>query len=86
MISAGELAKLLEAEDERSPLEIHLDRFQLLCVIGAVQLACRHPLYTGPTRKVVEGFVQQVSVAFPPAAQDLIAKGWDPSWDQPVQA
>lgn len=70
------------------PIEFTIGRIEAMCLISAVQLACRHPRYTGPSRKLAEDVVRQIaSAAFNgfPATKAVVERGWDPSYDDPVE-
>lgn len=72
---------------EREP-DVHLviARPELFCLIAAVQLALRHPRYTGPSRDVTDQAVRRIATfAFAncPACLELIRRGFDPHFDVP---
>ncbi len=54
---------------------------QALALIGAVQLACRHPGYSGPSRVIVTRIVDRMQSEFlqydVPATVEVIRRGWD---------
>jgi hypothetical protein len=74
---------------EFSLLEFHpgvlleLDGVQAWCLLSSIQLACRHPKFTGPTRQVAEqiGRLLQDAVAPSGALAQLAEAGWNPDFD-----
>jgi hypothetical protein len=54
-----------------------------MALIGALQLACRHPEFVGPTRYSVEKIIGQLFTNFEgkPALQELIRMGWQRKHD-----
>lgn len=72
-------------KDERFPVDIDLmGAFQL---IAALQLACRHPSFRGPTRAHIEGFARilQARITEPGTAMaDVLEQGWNPDLDVPT--
>jgi hypothetical protein len=47
-------------EKAREDLEVHADLLTWTAVHGSLQLALRHPQHTGPSRRIVEAFIQQL--------------------------
>jgi hypothetical protein len=80
-VTGPELIEVLDRADRERPLTFQSDYFEMFCVIGAVQLACRHPEYKGPVRTVAEDFIRQIASHFPAEVQPLIEKGWNPNHD-----
>jgi hypothetical protein len=74
-----EADKLFEAT---LPLEIN--GVEAICIIGAIQLATRHPKFNGPSREIAEKFARDLQAAvvekFPSAAMTL-HMGWDQNFD-----
>ena len=35
--------------------ELHIDRISLLTIVGCIELAVRHPEYTGPSKSIAIG-------------------------------
>lgn len=83
--AASCIEEMVEA-DKRGPLVIECGRGEMFCVIAAVQLACRHPGYTGPSREITEAVIRQIAERFPPGARAMIEKGWNPEHDEMVGA
>jgi len=52
--------KILNPEDLYKEISITFDTLSLLVIHGCVCLALRHPLSTGPMRKVALDFVEKV--------------------------
>lgn len=70
---------------DEQPVELTISKQQLWCLITAVQLACRHPLFTGPTRKIVDEVVNKIAaplVANDPDLRLLYQMGCDPRFDE----
>jgi hypothetical protein len=66
------------------PLQLTIDWGVAWAVLGAIQLACRHPEFQGQARKVVEGFARylQENITPGPACREIAEKGWElPSCD-----
>jgi hypothetical protein len=81
---AEEMAWFREAHGQIS-LKLSVEKFFEL--IGAVQLACRHPQFTGPTRNRVERIVRQCMSEMPremTTFRAVVAQGWNQNLDQPV--
>jgi hypothetical protein len=57
---------------------------QLWSVLSAVQLACRHPGFNGPTRKIVEEVARRIQnlVASDGALAVIAERGWNPKFDE----
>lgn len=72
----------MEQADRERPLTITIGRIEMFCVFAAVQLACRHPGFSGRSRKIVEGAMRQIQEQFPPRARAVMEKGWDPGQDE----
>ena len=67
-------------------LVLDLNPVQAVALIGAVQLAFRHPSYTGPSRQVVENIVHELEKLFAvhdvPNIIEVIHRGWDQQYDE----
>jgi hypothetical protein len=72
---------MIAADQDMGNLKLEIGRVEMFCLIGAIQLACRHPQYTGPSRQLVEQVVRRISLAFPSSARNAIEKGWDTQYD-----
>jgi len=78
-------AARVAAELSRVP-EVHLqvDGMTAWCVLATIQLACRHPGHTGPTRKIVEQFARALQDRIAPPDSELgrlAEKGWHGVFD-----
>lgn len=77
--SAEELKQLPDS------IFIELTLVNTLAIIGALQLALRHPLYVGPSRASVITFVKQVQAVLrergAEALVEIIDRGWNPQND-----
>lgn len=67
------------------PVVIESDALTMWCVASSIQLACRHPDNTGPTRQMAEAFAREVfnQVATTPALKEVAEMGWNPEFDGP---
>lgn len=82
--------KMLEAlkrlgEDPQA-VQVQVSKFQLWCLLSAVQLACRHPKYTGPSRPIVEQTARAMAeplLANDPELRLLWEMGWQKRFDEP---
>lgn len=56
----------------------------LWCLLSAVQLACRHPEFTGPTREIAEALARVIfdEMDITPAMREVARRGWDPEYDE----
>lgn len=78
------LAAIGRLARDPQPVHIELSKFDLWCLLSAVQLACRHPSFTGPSRQVVEGTARTIGDALTANDLDLrlcFAAGWESSFD-----
>lgn len=57
----NELKKL---DSQAVTIDLSLMPIDAVCLIGAVQLACRHPEFIGPSRTIVEDLVEQLRLKF----------------------
>jgi hypothetical protein len=69
-------------------LVMKLSALDAWCVLATIQLACRHPEFTGSTRQIAEGVARrmQASLTLSPALQDLAERGWNPEYDEEVSS
>ena len=75
------------AAEERKGVRHHvaIGPFTAFCVIGALQLAWRHPdLSDGATSTAIRGLGEQLTTLFDPTTQALLVKGWDRRYDAPL--
>lgn len=70
--------------DKQPDVTIIVSRRDLWCVMSSVQLACRHPRFTGPTRKRAEKVARlfQTLIANKGALSIVAERGWDPDYDR----
>ncbi len=56
-------------------------------IFSALQLACRHPEWTGPTHWMVEKFARRVEKVITPteAMREVARQGWEPKFGQPAE-
>jgi hypothetical protein len=69
------------------PIAVQLTPVQAWAIMSTIQLACRHPDYSGPTRRIAEEFaraLQQV-IATSPTLKDVAKKGWHAEFDEPIE-
>jgi hypothetical protein len=50
----------------------------LWCLLSAVQLACRHPEFKGPTREIAEALAREIfdEMDITPAIREVARRGW----------
>jgi len=75
------------AEMENHPgIELRLDAMQGWAIFSAIQLACRHPLFQGPTRQMVEAIARRLQevVAQTPALKAIAEMRCPAKYDVPV--
>jgi len=67
-------------------LSVHMDLHVLMCVVGALQLALRHPANTGPSSKVVReliaGIIERVEQEGYLATAEMLRLGDNPENDE----
>ena len=71
------------------PLEMHIGRVELMCMVSALQLALRHPHFPPHNRRIVEDIARKMikyGFADFPATQSVLERGWDPAYDDPAPA
>lgn len=73
--------------EDHPPIILQIPALDAHCVASAIQLACRHPHFTGPTRQIAERVARQIfnAIATTPALAALAEKGWDPDYDVEVE-
>lgn len=79
------LAAITRLFEDQQPLHIETSKQQMWCLLTAVQLACRHPKFNGPTRKIVEPLARQIGVALVANDTDLkmlFEMGWREEFDE----
>lgn len=59
---------------------------EAMALIAAIQLACRHPRFTGPSSQVVRRIVDWMQSEFPQYGVlhvlEVIRRGWEPQYDE----
>lgn len=67
-------------------LPVHMDLHVLMCVVGSLHLALRHPANTGPASQVVrdllDGIIARVTAEGYIASAELMRLGDDPAYDE----
>ena len=67
-------------------LPVHMDLHVIMCVVGALQLALRHPANTGPSslvvREMIDGIISRVEEAGYVATAEMMRLGDNPDYDQ----
>ena len=62
------------AERAHQPILIETNILEVVCLVGAVQLATRHPGFTGQSRQVVEAFIRELQAHIAPDPESAIAE------------
>lgn len=72
----------------RTHVVITLDAFTWMCVLGALQLAFRHPAYTGPSSDIVRNVAANIEseISLNERIAILLGMGWDPQFDVEPEA
>jgi hypothetical protein len=82
--SIDKKAPLTDDELLKTDFGITLDVLSALSVIGTIQLASRHPNYTGPSRAVAIAFaleLQEKVAEIAPSMEVILSMGWNPAFD-----
>ncbi len=68
----------------KETVAVELSPLQMWVLLATIQLACRHPLFRGATRTVVEGIAQDLQrrVASRGALAEVAERGWQRRYDQ----
>lgn len=68
----------------RPNVKLELTALAAYCLIGQIQLACRHPANDGHGRDIAEAVARVLinQVATTPALAEVIRRGWDPQYDE----
>lgn len=76
-------ADLVREWDEMPPISLVLDRLTVTTIVGALQLALRHPQFaeTQGAAPVIREFIRRVFEAAGPAMRAAILLGYDPEHD-----
>lgn len=53
-------------------------------ILGAIQLACRHHSFNGPSRDLAEAVARRIeqSITPFPAMKEVARRGWDPQFEE----
>ena len=67
----------------KTNIVVELDAFSWMCVLGALQLATRHPAYTGPSSDIVRRVARNIQemISLNDNIAILLELGWDPQFD-----
>jgi hypothetical protein len=80
--SAMEIARL---RSQSMTIPVFLEPAAAMSLVGALQLACRHPHFSGPTRALMVEIIDKIQQTFveanASALVELIQRGWDPEHD-----
>jgi hypothetical protein len=65
-----------------------LDGLMMFQLLSALQLACRHPNFHGPTRDFVESYAHflQRGISKTPTLAAMCEAGWNPAYDVPHES
>ncbi len=76
----------IERKHGREPVHLHLDMPTVVCLIGQVQLALRHPANTGASaqhiRDTIDRIIDSVDRESPGIGQ-FLRRGYDSNYDVP---
>lgn len=84
MTNSPDPREVAEALGNAPPLHLELDAGSAFALVGALQLASRHPGFTGSSADIARQIAQQVGEALSschPAIAEIIAQGWNPDND-----
>lgn len=78
-----ELLDEIKALDSVPAVQLNLGPIDAWCLMGELQLACKHPLNIGLPREVAETVARgiQRELATTPALQKLAEAGWTDEYD-----
>jgi hypothetical protein len=74
---------------DQQPVQVNIGKFDLWCLLGAVQLACRHPDFIGPSRNLAEKVARDLYFSLTANDRDLqmcASMGWLKQFDEPKDA
>lgn len=85
-LSSEELAELFKDDFARlheKDFAMECNLLDMWCLLGAVQLACRHPEFNGPTRKIAEELARTIydGMDVSPVMREVARRGWDTQFD-----
>ena len=78
-------AAIARLADDKQPILCEIGKFELWCLLSAVQLACRHPKFNGPSRSIIEQAARQLGGAITANDNDLrvlFEMGWHNKFDE----
>jgi hypothetical protein len=73
--------------DQIPPVCVQMSVDYAWCLLSTIQLACRHPRFSGPARDMVVEFAKSLQAQIAPpgtALGRLAAAGWRPECDVPT--
>lgn len=73
-----------EQDGRFTPIQLDLGPYSAFVLVGALQLAWRHPAQAGRMREIIEYIARRVQDGFPPEYAELLEAGWDTSRDVEV--
>lgn len=78
-------AALAALQQDKQPLRLEMSKFDAWILMSTLQLACRHPQFNGPTRKIAEEIARQIqgAVADSDSLKMLAEMGWHQQFDEP---
>jgi hypothetical protein len=76
-----------ELAARKAPIRLLLTPLDMWILLSQIQLACRHPENTGPSREHAERIARQFQeiVAFKGALRIVAERGWDAQYDVPQE-
>jgi len=66
------------------PFDMGMSFYQAFCLVGAIQLACRHPQFQGEAREEMEYLARQIQEILSKASGQwkfILEAGWDQAMD-----
>lgn len=86
----GFMRDMQRLHEYEAMIQLNLQPEHAMALIGAIQLACRHPRFTGPSRKIVEAIIENIGTLFAqynvPHITESIRRGNDQQFDVPAQS
>lgn len=81
LTKAESIAAYNEAVRTMPPIQVTIGAGEALALIGAVQLALRHPCFPPYTAEIVRGVVDRLSAVFPEGVRNVVEMGKSPEHD-----
>jgi hypothetical protein len=82
----GYTREMKELSQKNVTITLRLTPFHAGVLIGALQLACRHPGFTGPSKEIVRRIVDWMQSEFlqydAPYIIEMIRRGWMKQYDE----